>query len=130
MGLMTSERIQAMSVTTCSQATITDRNSLGQTLMDPAMGVKNRSTECITCHGGFATCPYHGAGIHTWWPFSHPFFIDFEYQLRKAVCMCCARLLVPITPQLRAEQMALPPQKRMTNYVGPTRYCFFPFCSR
>jgi DNA-directed RNA polymerase beta' subunit len=112
-SLATPEWIRGMADTFVEHSSTTERQNKKGGVHDTAMGPCDRSCRCPTCTAMVNDCSGHSGYIdcRTYLPF--PFTIDIFKRVIDLVCMCCGMLHLVVTPQLRAELLALPPAKRL-----------------
>ena len=66
-------------------------------LYDPALGPTDKQDVCVTCGLNYAHCPGHMGHISLPLPVYHPVFFTALYQLLRASCWVCHRLLATPT---------------------------------
>ena len=62
-------------------------------VMDPRMGVVDPGLRCRTCGGTIGECPGHFGYLELARPVIHVLYTKYIYQLLKATCRKCGRLL-------------------------------------
>ncbi|NIO20432.1 MAG: DNA-directed RNA polymerase subunit A' [Candidatus Aenigmarchaeota archaeon] len=62
-------------------------------VMDPRMGVVDPGLRCRTCGGTIGDCPGHFGYLELARPVVHVLYTKYIYQLLKATCSKCGRLL-------------------------------------
>lgn len=62
-------------------------------VMDPRMGVVDPGLRCRTCGGTIGDCPGHFGYLELARPVIHVLYTKYIYQLLKATCKKCGRLL-------------------------------------
>ena len=66
-------------------------------LYDPALGPTDKQEVCVTCGLNYIYCPGHMGHISLPLPVYHPIFFTALYQLLRASCWVCHRLLATPT---------------------------------
>ena len=66
-------------------------------LYDPALGPTDKQDVCVTCGLNYIHCPGHMGHIVLPLPVYHPIFFTVLYQLLRASCWVCHRLLATPT---------------------------------
>ena len=63
-------------------------------LMDPRLGVADKSCRCLSCHGLVGECPGHFGHIDLTEPVYHVCFIGKVLKILRCICYYCYKLLV------------------------------------
>ncbi|MCC7569458.1 MAG: DNA-directed RNA polymerase subunit A' [Candidatus Methanofastidiosa archaeon] len=96
-GVLSPEHIRKMSVTTIVQADTYDDEGypINGGLMDPKLGVIDPGLRCRTCGSKFGECQGHFGHIELSRPVIHVGYAKEVYDILKATCKECSRLLLP-----------------------------------
>jgi len=95
-GILSPEEIRQMAVTTVITAEAYDEDGLPIEggVMDPRLGVIEPGQRCPTCGNTLAQCPGHFGKIELARPVIHVGFVKHIYDLLRATCRHCGRILI------------------------------------
>ncbi|BCU67312.1 DNA-directed RNA polymerase subunit A' [Sulfolobales archaeon HS-7] len=95
-GLLSPEEIRKMSVTAIITSEVYDEDGtpIEGSVMDPRLGVIEPGQKCPTCGNQIGQCPGHFGHIELVRPVIHIGYVKDIYELLKATCRHCGRVLL------------------------------------
>ncbi len=97
LGLLSPEEIHKMSVVKVVTPDTYDEGGypLDRGLMDRRLGVVDPGLRCMTCKEKPGRCPGHFGHIELTRPVLHIGFVEKIYEILRATCRACGRILLP-----------------------------------
>jgi DNA-directed RNA polymerase subunit A' len=127
-GVFSPDQIRKMSATKVTVPDTYDEDGypINGGLADQHLGVIDPGLKCKTCGGRMKSCSGHFGHIELVRPVAHVGFAKTVYQVLRATCRRCGRLLSEATTLEKAKRVAACPhcgeEQKTIKFVKPTSY--------